>query len=835
MSLAAFANLIHPGDRERVLALLAEAHSPPADGSAERVFRCRHRLIRPDGSLMWMRLQGRSYFVPEGDALRLGHATGVALDVTDLGSADQAARANEERHRLVTEAFHGMTYDWDIRGGACERSDGLGALLGYLPHEHERTAAWWASRMHPEDLAGAESRFRDAVASGAVSIESRYRMRRRDGGWVWVHDRARIMRDAAGAPVRLVGATVDVSAEVERESRIRSLEAERAAALRTLDAFIRSAPVGIAYFDREMRYRFINDRLADINGIPAPEHVGRTIAELLPSIAPVIAPAFERAFRGERTDNLIIEGETPADPGVTRAWAEWWFPVPDADGGVDGVGVVVDEITEQREAEAALRQSEERFRTLALAMPQILWQTDAEGVVTYVSDQWRAYTGYDPVIASEGNRTLIHPDDREGCLDEWRRCVALGKRYECEMRLRRFDGEHRWFLARAEPLRSASGAVIAWIGTSTDIHDRKSAEEVLARDNETLERIVRERTADLERSHQQLRLAERMALLGTLSAGLGHDMGNLLVPIRARLASILHGQTSEQTRADADAIGTAVEYLQRLSNGLRLLALDPERAGADRTEARSWWLDAEPMLRNALPRGIHLEGEAPPTETWIAISRAGLTQTVFNLVQNAGDAMKPRGHGLIRISILPVGGVARLRVEDNGPGMPPSVRDRCFDAFFTTKPRDLSTGLGLSLVYGHVRRAGGSLAIESELGRGATFMIDLPLCESPKAGADGEARSALVVVRDARMRAFVSSEVAAMGYAVRDDAGAASSASLWVVDRLPAAPSGATRAVLLGEEPENKNDPRVRALGERPTFSEVRDALRAAHSSPRRP
>src|SRR5207248_7940559 len=109
-----------------------------------------------------------------------------------------------------------------------------------------------------------------------------------------------------------------------------------------------------------------------------------------------------------------------------------------------------------------------------------------------------------------------------------------GRSYEVEVRYRRADGVYRWFLSRAEPVRDDQGRISAWFGTSIDVDDHKRAEQELAAHRDRLEELVQQRTGELERSHQHLRASERMAAIGTLSAGLGHDMGNLLLPIRTR-------------------------------------------------------------------------------------------------------------------------------------------------------------------------------------------------------------------------------------------------------------------------------------------------------------
>src|SRR5690606_29843934 len=159
-----------------------------------------------------------------------------------------------------------------------------------------------------------------------------------------------------------------------------------------------------------------------------------------------------------------------------------------------------------------------------------------------------------------------------------------------------------------------------------------------------LEELVQERTAELQASHERLRLAERMASIGTLATGLGHDMGNLLLPIRCRLDAMEARQLPPGFREDIEAIRQSAEYLQQLTNGLRLLALDPDEATASggRTDLSAWWRDVVALFKNALPKHVGLNLRIPPGLPHAALAPHRLTQAVLNLVNNAGEALRVR-------------------------------------------------------------------------------------------------------------------------------------------------------------------------------------------------
>ena len=296
----------------------------------------------------------------------------------------------------------------------------------------------------------------------------------------------------------------------------------------------------------------------------------------------------------------------------------------------------------------------------------------------------------------------------------------------------------------------------------------------LYRKTQELSRVnteLQQRVAELDRSNERLRFADRMATIGTLSAGLGHDLGNLLLPIRVRLETLERAGLSDELAADVRAIKSSAQYLQRLANGLRLLAANPDRSGqGEATDLLAWWEDVHPLLKSVLPLGIRLIADPPAEPAWVGISRAGLTQAVFNLVQNAGDAMRERGHGVVTIRCATAGPEVILTVADNGPGMSGEVKRRCMEPYFTTKTRSIATGFGLALVYGLVKDSAGTVDMESELGTGTTFRLRFAKRPAPRvdgAPVNVSRRTAYVDIRDARLRAFAAAELRSLSFQVR--------------------------------------------------------------------
>jgi len=256
---------------------------------------------------------------------------------------------------------------------------------------------------------------------------------------------------------------------------------------------------------------------------------------------------------------------------------------------------------------------------------------------------------------------------------------------------------------------------------------------------------------------------QRMEALGTLTAGLGHDMANVLLPMRMCLETLTDEGLTPATAPLVDALHRAVEHLTGLTRGLRALSIDLDNSAASSHSIvlSEWWASAISPFTWALPKGVRLHAEGlgtvdnalPP----VHIPAHVLMQAVFNLVQNAAHALgqrnaanpgaEPTGNIWItaRLEVAThsaAGSIARgavhLTVRDDGPGMDAGTAARCTEAFFTTKAKNHGTGLGLFLVRTVVERHGGKLFVESKVGEGSSFTLILPL-----AGAEVPVTTAL--------------------------------------------------------------------------------------------
>lgn len=384
--------------------------------------------------------------------------------------------------------------------------------------------------------------------------------------------------------------------------------------------------------------------------------------------------------------------------------------------------------------EKAMRESEHRFRELAESMPCIVFTAGTDGHIDYFNASWWSQTGLDRADPASFDVSHVLSDgDRQTFAAMWRQCLSSGECFEREMHFRFGSSQPRWYLVRAVPVHEVDGRVRRWFGICTDIERVKHAEEELDRQRKALEEVANTRSRELEASHARLRLSERMAVLGTLSAGIGHDLANLLFPIMTHLHSLQKQELPDRAAADISALRLATEHLRKLVGGLRAFAMDPfhESRGLA-TDLSKWWDEARALLSIVVPRNVVLRGDIPGNLPAVAMSPAALTQSVFNLVHNSVQVLNGRDDGMVEVWATVDGRDSRflhIGVTDNGPGMDQETRDRCLEPFFTTRSSSNSTGLGLALVNQIIQQAGGHIEIESSEGAGTTFTLAVPIAD----------------------------------------------------------------------------------------------------------
>ncbi len=269
----------------------------------------------------------------------------------ERNQADMALRELNERFIAGEEAAGGLVYDWDVKADLVWRSEGLLKLLGYHPSELSPSRTSWFAIIHPEDRKRIESQT-DLFdgEGGRYSVE--YRVKHKDGRWVWLWDRGRATKAPDGSLVRLIGSSINVSERKQIEAALAQSENRAKSSLAEIEAIYGTARVGLCVLDRELRYVRINERLAEINGVARADHIGKTVRDIVPSIADVAGRVAATIFEtGRGVSDFELSGTTAAAPGVERFWLEQWTPLRDSADEIIGINVVVEDITERKKHE----------------------------------------------------------------------------------------------------------------------------------------------------------------------------------------------------------------------------------------------------------------------------------------------------------------------------------------------------------------------------------------------------------------------------------------------------------------------------------------------------
>jgi PAS domain S-box-containing protein len=371
------------------------------------------------------------------------------------------------------------------------------------------------------------------------------------------------------------------------------------------------------------------------------------------------------------------------------------------------------DVTDVVRMERALRESEERFRTLADNIDQFAWIADATGAIFWYNRRWFDYTGTTPEeMQGWGWRKVHHPDHVDRVVEKLNRCFRAGEPWEDVFPLRAADGSYRWFLSRMQPLRDADGRITRWLGTNTDVTEQREAQQAL-------------READRRKDE----------FLATLA----HELRNPLAPIRTSVELLrLQGPADEVVRRCRDIIDRQVSDLTRLVDDL-LEASRITRGKLDLQKARV-------ALREVLNRAVeaaepgmtagqhNFETALPEQDLWLTADATRLAQVFTNLLNNATRYTPPGGR--IRLEAVVDDDAVRVTVRDTGIGIRPEHLPRIFEMFSQVTPALERTGgglgIGLALARGLVELHGGTISAESPgEGRGSAFTVALPRCPAP--------------------------------------------------------------------------------------------------------
>ena len=455
-------------------------------------------------------------------------------------------------------------------------------------------------------------------------------------------------------------------------------------------------------------------------GYPASEMVGQPLMRLIPADrVPEETGILDHIRRGESvrhfdTVRLRKDGST-VDVSVTVS------AIKDRTGQIVGASKVARDITKRKRAEAALQESEERFRTMANSMSQLAWIARPDGYIFWYNQRWYEYTGTMPEqMEGWGWQSVHDPAVLPLVVERWKVAIASGEPFAMEFPLRGTNGQFRRFLTRGQPLKDANGKVVQWFGTNTDVETLKQAEEKVAMMNAELEQRVIERTTQLESANRELE---------AFSYSVSHD---LRAPLRAvdgfsqavveDYSALLpdEGKRYLQTiRSSAQRMGALIDDLLAFSR-LSRLPLNKQQ------------INTGGLVRDVLADLSASYGNRPiEFKTGDLLACEGdpmlLKQVWLNLIANAVKYTGKRNPAMVEIGSRLQNGRPVYFICDNGTGFDMRYAGKLFGVFQRLhRAEDYEgTGVGLAIVQRIIHRHGGRVWADAAVDRGATFSFTL--------------------------------------------------------------------------------------------------------------
>jgi PAS domain S-box-containing protein len=644
---------------------------------------------------------------------------------------EEMRREAEERFRQLVENIHEVFWMSDAQGQRMlYASPGYERIYGRTCQSLYERPASRTENIHPDDRNRVIEQMEHRRDGLFIDLE--FRIVRPDGSIRWVRNRAFPIKDENGHLSRIAGLMEDITDRKRVEGELRESEQRWRSITEALPQLVWTARSD-GYVDYQ------STQFGEYFGVPEDKMLGWQWLELLhPGDRERTRLAWQAAI--ERDSDYDLEVRLRRFDGVYRWFKTRGVRIRDRQGRtLKWFGTCTD-ITDGKLAEEALRESEHRWRSLTEALPQLVWTALPDGACDYFSTQWTQYTGVptSELLGWQWMKTL-HPDDRESTRQFWTDSVAGRHDYDVEYRVRRSDGEYRWFKTRGVPIRDSGGSIFKWFGTCTDITDGKHAAAELRVAKEAAESANRAKDEFLANVSHEIRTPMN-AIMGLTSLVLGTDLND--------------GQ-----RQSLATVKSAANNLLGIINDL--LDFSKIEAGKLELSVSEFWLRAalgdtlRALAVRAHQKGLELVSNVHPEVPDALTGDAGrLRQVLLNLI---GNAIKFTEKGEVVVQVLSLSDVTSnndevrllFTVRDTGIGIPKEKQVAIFRAFeqedSSTTRKYGGTGLGLTISAQLAALMGGEITVESEPGRGSTFSFTARFGRSSKrAGAGAGASSDLL-------------------------------------------------------------------------------------------
>jgi PAS domain S-box-containing protein len=702
----------------------------------------RYSAIKKDGSSFT--IQGYTALIEE-DSKPVG-IRGIIVDITENRKAMEALKLSRDQFQSLVANIPGITYRCqnDEEGTMLYVSSEIHRLCGYNSSDFiQNKVRSYKSLIYPED----RKRVCEAVHKGigeGEPWEAEYRISHRDGRVRWVYEKGRAIFDPAGELMFLDGFILDISERKITEEALRESES-------MMGELLNGIPLPAFMLDSNLAFLYLNEAFAGDYGREAKELLGRDYLALLqPELA---------AQRKHIIEKVFLEGKPVFfdESNQDNYYTNYIYPILDAGSRVKYVVIFALDITKWKQSEKKLKESEERYRKLVEAFPDIIMLTDLNGNILYGNAPLERIMGISPKDYSNPQRAAhIHPDDLSMLADAINDLILNDKPHTEILENRFFDawGNLHWVSGRVAKVNINGNIVLQTV--SRDITDKKLTEKELENHRNNLELIVTERTEELATTNEELtatneelfnqreelqtaidRLndaqrqliqSEKMASLGLLSAGIAHEINNPLNFIHGGILGIEDyikdylPEHMEMVSPLIHAIHEGVKRSSEIVSSLNHYSRQDDLPQAD-CDVHAIIDNCLVMLNSQLKNRIEVtKNYAGPCLTFG--NEGKLHQALLNVLANAVQSME--AEGTIVIHSRKAGGSIHISIRDSGCGISPENLEKIFDPFFTTKAPGKGTGLGLSITYRIIREHNGTIEYESQPGKGTTATIRLP-------------------------------------------------------------------------------------------------------------
>ncbi|WP_199296097.1 ATP-binding protein [Trichocoleus sp. FACHB-591] len=506
----------------------------------------------------------------------------------------------------------------------------------------------------------------------------------------------------------------------EATQREQGLRAEAEAVRVRLESVLAGINDQFIVLDREWRYSFINEQVLRVTGKRKEELLGQRVWDVFPDM---VNSLFGTEVCRAVAEQTVVRFEVFYPP-YQRWFENRIYPF------AEGVTIFVTDISDRKQVETALLESEERFRHMADNAPVMIWVTNSAGQCTYLSQSWYEFSGQSEISGlGLGWLDAVHPDDRSDAKDNFIKSSQRGEPFRVEYRLRRHDGEYYWMLDAAAPWHGAEGEFKGYIGSVIDISDRKQVEaerERYAAQSYHLLQLEQAARAEAERANR---------IKDEFLAVLSHELRSPLNPILGWSKLLQQGKLDEQTTQ------RALETIER--NAKLQTQLIEDLLDVSRILQGKMTLNVSPVnlvtVIQAAIETVRLASEAKQIEiqtlfaadvAQISGDAARIQQIAWNLLSNA-IKFTPAG-GQVEVRLEPAGTQAQIQVKDTGKGINSAFLPHVFEYFRqedgTTTRKFGGLGLGLAIVRHLSELHGGTVEVESPgEGLGSTFTVRIPL------------------------------------------------------------------------------------------------------------